>query len=186
MSFLIALKILVAASQLSSWFKASTSSFHDRPGITTSRGNGANTGAAAATAAASAIAARTYGNKNILGHGGRIPCAVPNSWVVEDINSTDLSQQFLSQYGVEYLAVMCPGNQALPVIGGLHSCPLRSPTAVGVELFRFVDLHTRSELVALARQNKSITTSDLLALFIEDIRKIQDPQLLQNLQIVNN
>ena len=112
---------------------------------------------------------------------------VPNGWVVEDINSTEPRvQQTLRQYGVEYLAAMCPQNQALPAIGGLYSCPIQSPTAVGVTFYKFVDLHSRPELSALARQNKSITTSDLLALYFDYQRKFQAPGFFQNLQIVNN
>jgi hypothetical protein len=57
---------------------------------------------------------------------------------------------------------------------------------MGVQIYRFVDLPTIPELAVLAHQNKSITTSDLLTLFIEYQRKIEDPRLLQNLQIVNN
>jgi plastocyanin len=111
---------------------------------------------------------------------------VPNGWVVENINTTDLSQQYLRQYDVERLAEMCPQNQALPVTGGLYSCSMQSPTAHGVLFYRFVDLQTMPELAALARENKSITTNDLLALFIEFQRKVQDPRLFQDLEIVNN
>jgi len=111
---------------------------------------------------------------------------VPNGWVVEDINSTDPSQQTLRQYGVELLARMCPQNQSFPVIGGLQSCPILSPTAEAVAIFRFVDLHTRPEFAVLVRENRSITTSDLLALFFDLERTIEDPRLFQNLEIVNN
>ena len=112
---------------------------------------------------------------------------VPNGWVVEDINRTDRSvQEFLNKYGVEFLAFMCPRNQSFPDVGGLYSCPFTSPTAVGVEFFRFVDLDAKPELAVLARENKSITTSDLMALFFEYERKNVDPYLFQKFEIVNN
>ena len=115
---------------------------------------------------------------------------VPNGWVVEDIDSTELwVQQLLSQNGVEPLAVMCPQDEALPVIGGSYTCPfplLPSPTSVGFQLYRFVDLQARPELAVLADQNKTITTSDLLALFIDYQRKVPDPNMLLNFGIVNN
>jgi hypothetical protein len=43
-----------------------------------------------------------------------------------------------------------------------------------------------SEFSALIRENKSITTSDLLAFYLEYQRKTQDPRLFQGLEIVNN
>lgn len=115
---------------------------------------------------------------------------VPNGWVVEDIDSTDPRVQQLSSsiYGMELLANLCPQDQALPVIGGSYTCPfpLPLPTSVAVELYRFIDLPIRLELAELADQNKTITTSDLLALFIDFQRKVQDPNMLVNFRIVNN
>ena len=80
---------------------------------------------------------------------------VPYGWVVEDNNSTDpLQQQFTRQYGVEYLAVMCPQNEAFLTMSGLYSCTFESPGAEGVEFTRFVDLNTRPELAVLAREKQ--------------------------------
>ena len=111
---------------------------------------------------------------------------VPNGWVVQDLNSDDLALQHRSQYGVELLAFMCPQDQALPVIGGLYECTLESADDVDVEAFRFVDLQTRPELAALASQNRSVTTSDLVALYIEYLRETQPQEALEGLQIVND
>jgi hypothetical protein len=112
---------------------------------------------------------------------------VPDGWVVHDINSTDPAwQQFTSQYGVEILANMCPQNQALPVIGGLYECTLESENDVGFQVFRFVDLQTRPELAALASQNRSITTSDLAALYIQFVRESESAEATQGLQIAND
>jgi hypothetical protein len=112
---------------------------------------------------------------------------VSNGWVVQDLNSDDPAlQQYRSQYGAELLAFMCPQDQALPVIGGLYECTLESPDDVDVEAFRFVDLQTRPELAVLASQNRSVTTSDLVALYIEYLRETQPQEALEGLQIVND
>jgi hypothetical protein len=111
---------------------------------------------------------------------------VPNGGVVEDIDSGDpTQQQYTSQYGVEILAYMCPQDQALHVIGGLYSCPIQSPTAVGIVFSRFVDLQTIPEIAALARENRSISTSDLLAVYLDYQRKI-NPQVFESFEMVND
>jgi plastocyanin len=110
---------------------------------------------------------------------------VPNGWVVQDINSTESwVQQNIAQYGVEQLAYMCPQNQALPAVGGLYSCP--SDTQTQVVFSRFVDLQSRPEIAALARENRSITTSDLLALYLDYYRSFSDPQFFEGFEIVND
>jgi plastocyanin len=117
----------------------------------------------------------------------RIRLQVPNGWVIEDAYSTDpLVQQYMEQYGVEYLAFICPENQALPEIGGAHTCTATSPGDVTIAAFRFVDLSSRPELAVLARENRSVITSDLLALYIEHLRKTESPELLQGLRIVED
>jgi plastocyanin len=112
---------------------------------------------------------------------------VPNGWVVQDLNSDDPAlQQYRNQYGGELLAFICPQDQALPIIGGLYECTIESPDDVDVEAFRFVDLQTRPELAVLASQNRSVTTSDLVALYIEYLRETQPQEALEGLQIVND
>lgn len=110
---------------------------------------------------------------------------VPNGWVVQDLNSTESwVQQNIAQYDVEILAYMCPQNQALPSIGGLYSCP--SDTQTQVVFSRFVDLQSKPEIAALARENRSITTSDLLALYLDYYRSFSDPQFFEGFEIVND
>ncbi|MDQ3966760.1 MAG: hypothetical protein M3275_00010 [Thermoproteota archaeon] len=110
---------------------------------------------------------------------------VPEGWVVQDINSTESwVQQNIAQYGVEQLAYMCPQNQALPTIGELYTCPSDAPTQVVFS--RFVDLQSKPEIAALARENRSITTSDLLALYLDYYRSFSDPQFFEGFEIVNN
>lgn len=111
---------------------------------------------------------------------------VPNGWVVDDrFNGTDRSaEQVVRQHGGKYLAAMCPQNQALPAIGGLHSCQLTSPTGIGVVMLSFTDLQMRPDFAVLARENKSITTSDLVAIYIELFRDLlASPPYIE---IVNN
>ncbi len=113
---------------------------------------------------------------------------VPNGWVLEDINSTDPRfEQPSIEHGVELLARLCPQDEALPAIErGSYTCLFDSLTDRKVEILRFADLRTIPEFSALTRENKSITTSDLLAYYLEYQRKTQDPRLFQSLEIVNN
>lgn len=115
---------------------------------------------------------------------------VPHGWIVEDINSTDPRFEQLSiEHGdVELLARLCPQDEALSAIEpGSYTCLFEPPlTDKEVEILRFADLHTIPEFSALVRENKSITTSDLLAYYLEYQRKTQDPRLFQSLEIVNN
>jgi plastocyanin len=117
----------------------------------------------------------------------RFRIQVPNGWVVQDLDSSNPGvQQYASQYGAEYLAILCPQNQALPVIGGLYECTLESEDDVQLQVFRFVDLQTRPELAVLASQNRSITTSDLVALYIQHLRESESADAVQGLQIAND
>ncbi|MDQ5842438.1 MAG: hypothetical protein M3286_03010, partial [Thermoproteota archaeon] len=113
---------------------------------------------------------------------------LPHGWVVEDINSTDPRfEQPSIEHGVELLARLCPQDEALPAIErGSYTCLFDSLTDRKVEILRFADLRTIPEFSALRRENKSITTSDLLAYYLEYQRKTQDPRLFQSLEIVNN
>ncbi len=113
---------------------------------------------------------------------------LPHGWVVEDINSTDPRFEQLSiEHGVELLARLCPQDEALPAIEpGSYACLSESLTDKEVDILRFADLHTVPEFSALVRENRSITTSDLLAYYLQYQRKTQDPRLFQSLEIVNN
>jgi hypothetical protein len=87
---------------------------------------------------------------------------------------------------VELLARLCSQDEALPAIEpGSYTCLFESLTDK-VDILRFADLHTVPEFSALVRENKSITTSDLLAYYLEYQLKTQDPRLFQSLEIVNN
>lgn len=109
---------------------------------------------------------------------------VPNGWVVEDVNSTESwVRQNIAQYGVDILAYTCQQNQALPSIGGLYSCPSGSTQVV---FSRFVDLQSIPEIAALARENRSISTSDLWAVYLDYQRSFQDSQFFEGFEIVND
>jgi len=115
---------------------------------------------------------------------------VPHGLVVEDINNTDprFEQLSIEHGGVELLARLCPQDEALPAIERRsYTCLFEPPlTDKEVDILRFADLHNIPEFSALVRENKSITTSDLLAYYLEYQRKTQDPRLFQSLEIVNN
>ena len=88
---------------------------------------------------------------------------------------------------MELVDRLCLQDEALPAIErGSYTCLFESLTDKEVESLRFADLRMISEFSALIRENKSITTSDLLAFYLEYQRKTQDPRLFQGLEIVNN
>jgi hypothetical protein len=99
---------------------------------------------------------------------------VPVEWVVDDrFNGTDpLTEQVVRQHGGKYIAALCPQDQTLPAAGGLYSCQLQSSTSVGVVLYVFDDLQSRPEFAMPLRENKSITTSDLLGHYFGMNREI--------------
>jgi hypothetical protein len=103
------------------------------------------------------------------------------------MNSTDPSeQQHTRQYGAEYLAIMCPQSQAVREEGGYYCDQISSDAGVGIVFYRFIDLHTRPELAALIHENKSITTSDLLAIYIDynlQLQLLSPSPLLERLML---
>lgn len=117
---------------------------------------------------------------------------VPDGWVVDNLNETDPSyyQRSLADYGIEVLINTCPEEISLPTLGRLHTCPYPlPPTAIGeFELFRFINLQDRPELAALLQEGESITTDDLLAVFIDYYRNytFNDPYVYQSIQLVTN
>jgi hypothetical protein len=122
-----------------------------------------------------------------------IRVGVPDGWVVDDrFNGTGpLFEQVVRQHGGEYLAAMCPQDQALPSAGGSHSCQLQSSsgTGVGVVFYSFANLHTRPEFAALTSENKSITTSDLLGLYFDLNRELREAGVVvfsPQIEIVTN
>lgn len=122
-----------------------------------------------------------------------IRVGVPDGWVVDDrFNGTDpLSEQVVREQGGKYLAAMCPQDQALPSAGGSHSCQLQSSsgTAVGVVFYSFPNLQTRPEFAALASENESVTTSDLLGLYFDldrELREVGAVVFTPSIEIVTN
>jgi plastocyanin len=91
---------------------------------------------------------------------------VPSGWLVMDTDNTDPRMQ-QQEKTVEFgqLAMLCPQTETLPMIGGGHRCS--DGAGDSVMIIRFADLQSRPEFAVLARENKSITTSDLLAYFIQ-------------------
>lgn len=59
----------------------------------------------------------------------------------------------------------------MPEIGGRYVFPVGGVQGDYVQIIRFADLQSRPEFAVLARKNKSITTSDLLAYFIQDVAR---------------
>jgi plastocyanin len=107
---------------------------------------------------------------------------VPNGWVVEDIENTDPNrQQYEKITGAGGLAVLCPQAETLPKIGGGYYCSRGAEDSVTIG--RYADLKSRPEFAVLARENKSITISDLLAYHIQFFERLgfTDFRLLENI-----
>lgn len=68
------------------------------------------------------------------------------------------------------LAILCPQARTLPKIGGAYVCP-EGTQGDYVEIIRFADLQSRPEFAVLASENRSITTLDLLAYYIQDLER---------------
>jgi hypothetical protein len=138
---------------------------------------------AAATTAAATTTLRMY-QSNVDGF--RI--GVPNGWIIEDINNTTpANQQAEVQYGAGILARLCPQDQAIPEIGGTYKCA--EQLSDGLILIRFANLKSRPEFAGVVRENKNITTSDLLAfhlLFLEQKFGFKDFEILNNTDITVN
>ena len=131
-----------------------------------------------ATASASLAATTTIFQSNLDG----IRVEVPDGWVVEDIDNTDPNrQQYEKSTGAGGLAVLCPQVETLPKIGGGYYCSRGAEDSVTIG--RFADLKSRPEFAVLARENKSITISDLLAYHIQFFERLgfTDFRLLENI-----
>jgi hypothetical protein len=138
---------------------------------------------AAATTAAATTTLRMYQSN---ADGFRI--GVPNGWIIEDINNTTpANQQAEVQYGAGILARLCPKGQAIPEIAGTYRCAQESQ---GVVVARFGNLKSRPEFAGVVRENKNITTSDLLAFFIHQFVEqrfdFKDIRILNNTDIAVN
>jgi hypothetical protein len=93
---------------------------------------------------------------------------VPSGWVVDDLDNTSPSAQAAERtQRFAYLARLCPQSDALPAIGGNYTCTTSTEQSTLVTVTRFAELQTRPEFVDVVRQNRTITTSDLFALFIQ-------------------
>jgi hypothetical protein len=112
---------------------------------------------------------------------------VPTGWIIEDINNTDAAiQERERQFGAGILATLCPKGQAIPEIAGTYRCAQESQ---GVVVARFGNLKSRPEFAGVVRENKNITTSDLVAfhlLFLEQRFGDKDLRILNNTDIAVN
>ncbi|MGH9990775.1 MAG: hypothetical protein ACREAS_10095, partial [Nitrososphaera sp.] len=119
----------------------------------------------------------------------RIRVAIPDGWIVDDrFNGTDvIAEQAVRQHGGEYVAAMCPQDQALPSIAGLYSCQFQSSTGTGrgLVIYSFENLQTRPEFSSLARENRSVTTEDLMGLYF-DLNRGLEIAISPHVEIVTN
>ena len=103
---------------------------------------------------------------------------VPDGWVVDDsFNGTDaLAEQTVREHGGKYLGALCPQNQALPGTGGYRTCQFLSPTGTdeGIVFYSFPNLQTRPEFAPLVRENRPITTTDLVGFYFDLNRELNE------------
>jgi hypothetical protein len=72
---------------------------------------------------------------------------------------------------MEFAAMLCKENEALPGIGGTYNCfDAKTSVTAGVNILP--DLQTRPEFKILLEENKTITTSDLVALYINSTGQV--------------
>ncbi len=118
-----------------------------------------------------------------------IRVGVPDGWVVDERfnGSSPISEQIVRDHGGKYVVTTCPQDQALPTVGGLYSCQLNSSTETGrgVTVYSFPKLQTSPDFAAIARENKSITTSDLLGHYLDLNRELWET-LPPYVEIISN
>jgi hypothetical protein len=96
---------------------------------------------------------------------------VPNGWVADDQNMADYRREaIIARNGFDFLGAICPQEDALPKIGGLHDC-ISSP-ADSIIIIAYPNLHTRAEFAPVINQGKNITIDDIIAYDIEQRKKM--------------
>ena len=91
---------------------------------------------------------------------------VPNGWVVQDIDNLHLPNYLTAnEAGFLTLAIMCPQQEAVPIIGGLYSCE-QSESSVEIAHDR---LGHRPEFEPIENPI-SITPNDFLAFIVEEMQ----------------
>jgi hypothetical protein len=105
---------------------------------------------------------------------------IPQGWVIQDENLMNSSSNPFFTTSFEPVASLCLENEALPVIGGEFECELADLTHA-IAINKWSDLQSRPEF-----ENQSsviITTNDLLALWIQDLR---NASVISEIKIQNN
>jgi hypothetical protein len=107
---------------------------------------------------------------------------VPDGWVVEDIDNTNITAQTGEQQtGYTFLARICPQDNALPFIGGVGIYQCEEGSNATVHIMRFSDLYESPEFASL--RNRYINTSDLLSYYIQFWQRNAG---ISNIEIWNN
>jgi len=116
---------------------------------------------------------------------------VPNGWVVQDIDNTNVFwQRYEEQNVVGGLAYVCPQEETQLAVDGTFECELAPPppSLAPMSISRFKDLDKRPEFAESIQQNQTndITISDFYAFYIRfldwGIPPREEPH---NLQVVN-
>ncbi|HEX6280726.1 MAG TPA: hypothetical protein VFZ67_00720, partial [Nitrososphaera sp.] len=92
---------------------------------------------------------------------------VPQGWVIEDDDNTNPELLDIEEgLGFIFLAMLCLEVEALPGVGGTFQCEPES-LSQDVGIARFKDLQSRPEFATLVRENRTITSADLIPLHID-------------------
>jgi hypothetical protein len=115
---------------------------------------------------------------------------VPNGWVVQDIDNTNVFwQRYEEQNVVGGLAYVCPQEETQLAVGGTFECKLAPPppSLAPMSISRFKDLDKRPELASIQQnQTNDITISDFYAFYMRFLEwGIPPREEPHNLQVVN-
>jgi hypothetical protein len=114
---------------------------------------------------------------------------VPNGWVVQDINNTNIFwQRYEEQNVVGGLAFVCPQEETQLAVGGTFECKIAPPppSLAPMSISRFKDLDKRPEFASIQQNQTDITISDFFDFYIRFLEwGIPPREVPHNLQIVN-
>jgi len=100
-----------------------------------------------------------------------IQVEIPGGWVIEDIDNQDPHAQYVEDtIGYNFLAHVCPQEQAIPQIGGAYTCSQAEGTE-RVAIIRYSNLEARPELAGVVGQGRQITLSDFVAFYLQYLQQ---------------
>lgn len=96
---------------------------------------------------------------------------VPQGQAIQDLSGEEGYTETIESTGVSNAALLCKENETLPGIGGTYDC-INAQTTASDAVTIYPDLQDRPEFERLLEEeNKTITTTDLVALFINDTQR---------------